>query len=140
MNGMAVSRCKKWPPSQGIGTPPPMRLFFHMSGRWQPVAGDTLRLILVHDIVGDVVDSHEGYPPYRVTEHIDADSVELSGAMTSDGRWLYSCPVGTTQHLALAEERRAPSNYVNEDEFDRLVSVADSLQRLRHGGSDSSRR
>jgi len=117
-----------------------MRLFFHMSGRWQPVAGDTLRLILVHDIVGDVVDSHEGYPPYRVTEHIDADSVELSGAMTSDGRWLYSCPVGTTQHLALAEERRAPSNYVNEDEFDRLVSVADSLQRLRHGGSDSSRR
>ena len=110
--------------------------FFHVSGRWQRLEGDGIRLVLEHDTVGDVTNSGEGYPPYRLTGHLAVDSVDLVAAKGADGRWVYSCPRGTPVHLAFAFERKVSDTYINEGEFVRLVSVADSLERLGRGWPD----
>jgi hypothetical protein len=108
-----------------------MRLFYLVGGWWRQAATDTLVLILKHEIVGDVVHSGEGYPPYRVTENIDSDSVHLAAARSRDGRWTYLCPEGTPVHLALAKEESVSDTYVNPSELLRLAAVADSLERSK---------
>jgi hypothetical protein len=117
--------------------PLPMPLFYDVDGRWSRLGGDTIALFLEYHVIGDAEFTGDGMTPYRLVERIAVDTVELTTTVAQDGSRQYSCPGLTRVYESMAYHQAAPGMYVNQSEFLRLVSVADSIiasqRRAKHG-------